>query len=138
MGSLSDAEEVMTCKTPGVRYGISMASPNTLVVTLRFPFGIGPWATGESAVTDGPKVDRYEQAFAERKRIDDLVHDQMETVGEDCFRVIEALTPGFSIAASEWNAEVAGRPFTMKDWVALTFGEQRAYAEMAHYQQRRK
>lgn len=121
------------CKTPGVYYQTSMTSPTTLQVRMKFPFAIEDWARGNSAVTEGPKLQRYDQQAAERKRIDDLIHDQMEVVGADCFRVIDivhrAYTTGYPLAASEWNEEVGGRPFTVTDWNELTFGEQRTYAE---------
>lgn len=35
---------------------------------------------------------------------------------------------GFEVAAADWNAVLAGRSFDLSDWMALTFGEQAAYA----------
>lgn len=86
------------CLTPETYYSTSQESPRTLVVRLRFPFDIDDWAGGNSAIADTPKgVDplsdadrlrRYEERAVEQKRIVDLIHDQMEAVGADCYRVL--------------------------------------------------
>src|SRR4029077_6857195 len=79
-------------------YEVSQESARTLVVRLRFPFEIDDWAGGNSAIDETPegvdpmsdadRLRRYEQRDVERKRIHDLVHDQMEAVCADAYRVL--------------------------------------------------
>jgi hypothetical protein len=94
--------------TPGTYYRTSLETDHTFTVRLRFPFKITDWAMGYSAVTEGSKLQRYEQMYAERKRIEDLIHDQMEVVGADGYRVMSAI------------AEAAGRPLTetVREYIA--------------------
>lgn len=94
------------CLTPEAHYSFGsrdsgmfgMDGRRVLVVELRFPFEITDWVEGNAAIADTPegvdplgdadKLRRYDERAAERKRISDLVHDQMEAVGADCYRVL--------------------------------------------------
>jgi hypothetical protein len=64
--------------TPGAVYRFGLDAPNKLFVGVNFPFSIEDWLTGRSAVTEGPKLQRYEQMFTERKRVEDLLRDALE------------------------------------------------------------
>lgn len=79
------------CLTPETRYQFGLSGPSTLQVRLVFPFRIGDWVMGNSAVTEGPKLQRYDQAYGERARIEDLIRAQMEPVGADCYRVMREI-----------------------------------------------
>lgn len=54
------------------------------------------WVGGNSAITatgnsNKQKLLAYERMYAERQRITDLIHDAMEPVGADCYRVMREL-----------------------------------------------
>lgn len=91
------------CQTPGTIYQTSMGAPNVLRVQLVFPFKIDLWAQGSSAITVSERqlntakgrIKAYDQKYAERDRIDQLVHDAMEPVGADCYRVMRELDAAF-------------------------------------------
>lgn len=67
---------------------------NVLVIRLAFPFLIGDWALGNSAITpydakdDAGRLKAYEQMFGERARITELVRAAMPPLAEDCYRVM--------------------------------------------------
>jgi hypothetical protein len=80
------------CLTPETYYEVSQGGPRTLVVRLRFPFDIDIWADGRAPLKEGmSKLALYEARDAERKRISDLVHNQMEAVGADAYRVLREI-----------------------------------------------
>lgn len=79
------------CLTPETYYEYGLDGPYTLRVCLRFPFNIEHWGKGTSAVTEGPKLQRYDQRAEERDRISDLIHDRMEVVGADAYRVMRGI-----------------------------------------------
>lgn len=86
------------CRTPEAQYEIGQGGARHLLVRVRFPFDIEDWAQGSSAIQDTPegvdptsdadRLRRYEERAAERQRLSDLIHDQMEAVAADCYRVL--------------------------------------------------
>lgn len=68
------------CQTPGVVYGVALRTPNVISITLRFPFSVEDKVSGRSAVTEGSRLERYDQMFWERQRFDDAIHDALEPV----------------------------------------------------------
>ena len=99
------------CLTPGTYYETGAGSNridgalNILTVRLVFPFDASFWLRGEAGLReptkdqlsselcedDARKLYLYDQRAAERKRITDLIHDAMEPVGADCYRMMRAV-----------------------------------------------
>lgn len=104
--SPAGADPSRECLTPECHYSFGyddsgpfgMNGPRKLIVEITFPFEIADWASGNAAITDAPagmtpgsdadRLRMYGERAAERKRLSDLIHDQMEVVGADCFRVL--------------------------------------------------
>lgn len=86
------------CLTPETYYQTSQEGTHTLVVKLRFPFDISDWAGGNARIlfpADGSKrksgaerLRLYDERAERGNRISDLVHDQMEAVGADCYKFL--------------------------------------------------
>lgn len=85
------------CQTPSTFYQHGVVRKHILQVRLVFPFRMEDWVEGSSAITpyeddNGPaRLQAYEQMYAERRRITDMIHDAMEPVGADCYRVMREL-----------------------------------------------
>lgn len=88
-----DAKE---CLTPNTFYQHGILRKHILQVRLVFPFQMFYWVDGSSAITatggaDADKLAAYEQRNTERQRITDLIHNAMEPVGADCYRVMREI-----------------------------------------------
>ncbi len=86
------------CLTPETYYSFGMADPKTLVVHVRFPFSIEYWARGTAGIvpedgypSDSEKLRCYKLQAEARVKLGDLIHDQMEVVGADAYRVMREL-----------------------------------------------
>lgn len=106
--------QVVTDETPAgsldpVLYSIGLDTDRKLRVAMRFPFDINDWALGNSAVTEGPKLQRYDQMYGERERVTGLIRLQLQPVKEDCFRVMREIDANLGLNRVEAGLRRAER-----------------------------
>lgn len=109
------------CQTPGTifshgwRSGRIDGRGNILHMELTFPFDAQHWLDGTSQLREptksqlarglseeeGRRLFLYDRQAQEKKRIGDLIHDQLETVGADCYRVMRELDASLGVTTTE-------------------------------------
>jgi hypothetical protein len=78
--------------------GICQDSDRALMVRITFPFDIGDWASGNSAIaetpegvdpmSDGDLLRRYDEQDVERKRLVKMIKTTVKPIIADCYRVL--------------------------------------------------
>lgn len=112
--------ETRVSLTPNMRHEHGRVMKHILQIRLIFPFQMEYWVNGTSAITatgssNKQKLLAYEQMYAERKRITDLIHDVTEPIGADCYRVMREIDARLGTDKVERGIIKPYRPLPFED-----------------------